>query len=205
METAQIEMSRQEAIDKYNACIMENHADAFEFNQACQVAYEALADGYKLISLSKSIRLAGLDEKGMPKLAVSRADRKQVYFDWPARNEVALYCTEARPDSSWTRRGWPELNCHVKMGQHHNDESYGGRTGYALVPAVPADVRPETGQLKDWFILWEVDGWSDKSFRVEPPYDPILLKHIGGDLYAVLAEWDLTGIERAIMGELIQQ
>lgn len=27
--------------------------------------------------------------------------------------------------------------------------------GYATVPMVPADVRPETGQLKDWYVLFE--------------------------------------------------
>lgn len=30
--------------------------------------------------------------------------------------------------------------------------------------------------------------------------DPALLKHIGGDLYAVLATWDLTELERSVLG-----
>ena len=34
------------------------------------------------------------------------------------------------------------------------------------------------------------------------PLDPMLLKHIDGELYSVLAEWDLTGVERAIMEQL---
>jgi hypothetical protein len=29
--------------------------------------------------------------------------------------------------------------------------------------------------------------------------DPILLRPIGGDLYAVVAQWDLTEIERTII------
>ena len=29
-----------------------------------------------------------------------------------------------------------------------------------------------------------------------PPYDPYLLRPLGGDLYAVVHEWDLTEIER---------
>jgi hypothetical protein len=32
-----------------------------------------------------------------------------------------------------------------------------------------------------------------------PPEDPALLKHIGGDLYAVLAVWNLTELERAVL------
>lgn len=44
------------------------------------------------------------------------------------------------------------------------------------------------------FILWEVDRWIP-----EPPRDPFLLKHIGAGLYAILAAWELTEIERAVM------
>jgi hypothetical protein len=32
-----------------------------------------------------------------------------------------------------------------------------------------------------------------------PDRDPYLLRHVGGALYAVLAAWDLTDLERAIM------
>lgn len=33
-----------------------------------------------------------------------------------------------------------------------------------------------------------------------PPGDPLLLKHLAGTLYAVLAVWDLTELERAVFG-----
>lgn len=32
-----------------------------------------------------------------------------------------------------------------------------------------------------------------------PPGDPALLKHMGGDLYAILAVWDLSPLERAVL------
>ncbi|TWT34974.1 hypothetical protein KOR42_53530 [Thalassoglobus neptunius] len=35
-----------------------------------------------------------------------------------------------------------------------------------------------------------------------PPGDPYLLKKISGEFYAVLAEWDLTELEKAVMAEL---
>jgi hypothetical protein len=31
------------------------------------------------------------------------------------------------------------------------------------------------------------------------PVDPLLLKHLGGPFYVVLAAWDLTDVERAVM------
>lgn len=68
----------------------------------------------------------------------------------------------------------------------------------SLVPMVPADVRP-SGNLKYYFVLWEVEQWSDTSLTAVPDRDPYLLQHLAGDLYIVVAEWDLTELERAIM------
>jgi hypothetical protein len=71
--------------------------------------------------------------------------------------------------------------------------------GFALVPMIPADVRPAEGREKDWFVLWEVERWSNEPLLAAPDRDPFLLRHVGGDLYAVLAEWNLTDLERAVM------
>jgi hypothetical protein len=71
--------------------------------------------------------------------------------------------------------------------------------GYARVPMIPANVRPKTGAEQDWYILWEVEKWADNQRSIIPDLDPYLLKHLGGSLYAVLAEWDLTDLERSIM------
>lgn len=73
--------------------------------------------------------------------------------------------------------------------------------GYALVPMVPADAREEAGnpQLSKCWILWEVERWADKRIGAVPDRDPFLLKHVGGELYAILAAWDLTDLERAVM------
>lgn len=71
-----------------------------------------------------------------------------------------------------------------------------------MAPLVPADVRPATGQLRDWHVLWEVEAWHDSPQTMTPPRDPYLLRYIGGSLWAVLAEWDLTELERAVMRDL---
>ena len=72
------------------------------------------------------------------------------------------------------------------------------KTGFALVPMVPADVRPK-GALSNFFVLWEVQAWASRAQVMQPDRDPYLLKHLAGDLYAVVAEWELTDLERAIM------
>ena len=62
----------------------------------------------------------------------------------------------------------------------------------AMVPLVPPPLRPAHA-LRNYHVLWEAD------WQQAPPADPALLKHIGGDLYAVLAIWDLTELERAVL------
>ena len=61
-----------------------------------------------------------------------------------------------------------------------------------MVPIVPPQLRPHWG-LHNYHILWEAD------WQKVPPRDPALLERIGGDLYAVLAVWDLTELERAVL------
>jgi hypothetical protein len=69
------------------------------------------------------------------------------------------------------------------------------KNGAAMVPMVPADVYPSRGlDLSKHFVLWEVEDWD-----AAPPVDPMLLKPIGGNLYAVIAQWNLTEIERVII------
>jgi len=196
MNTSNIIMERDKALEKMLACEDENHADSQEFNRACMEAYAELAEGRTLIHLSRSIQKAGLNENGMPKLAIARADRKQVYFYWGYANPVAYY--DCSLNYSYYDRAWPKLRRFVRMGTQHTGKNY--RSGFALVPEIPADVRPEKGQKKDWYILWEVEKWEDKPLI--PPKDPYLLKHIRGELYAVVAEWNLTEVERAIMEEM---
>jgi hypothetical protein len=74
--------------------------------------------------------------------------------------------------------------------------------GFALVPMIPAAVRltlPTGTTDRDSFILWEVEEWADRRIGSRADRDPYLLRHLGGDLWAVLAEWDLTELERAVM------
>jgi hypothetical protein len=60
-----------------------------------------------------------------------------------------------------------------------------------LVPIIPAPIRP-TRRLDQYHILWEAD-WQ------AAPTDPILLQKLTGNLFVILAAWDLTELERAVL------
>jgi hypothetical protein len=155
---------------------------------AAAVGYAALAEGTPLLNLREAFAHTGLGEDGRPKLAIARADRKQVYVR--VRSNDLEFSTLKR--SSWNYAG--SLLIHVPftgIGERWKD-------GYSLVPLVPADVRPSE-PLHNFLILWEVEQWADRPFIAQPDRDPYLLRHLVGELYAVVAEWDLTDLERAIM------
>lgn len=204
MNTPLIEMCEFEAAEKakaYKRMLGARRGKALslevkrEYEQAL-AGFKVLAKGLSLIDLEAAMRAGGFDEKGRPKLAIGRADRDIMRFSWQGiqgvfeprhaysgAKDVRRVMFEYRPIAADFRRGdWTT--------QHD---------GYARVPLIPADVRPATGGEKDWFVLWEVEKWADSYNQIVPDKDPYLLKHVGGQLYAVLAEWDLTDLERAIM------
>lgn len=172
-----------------------------------------MARGRAVLDLGIAIREGGLHPDGMPKLAIARADQTRVEFRWPVRQREATFSI---PQS---RAGRQKLNATVRvdMGVTHEDivwnptgkydsasgrwvggNVYKERSGSAMIPMVPAkalnDAHTSSGALNKYFVLWEVEKW-----EILPPRDPMLLKHLGGMLYVVLAEWDLTELERAVI------
>lgn len=77
--------------------------------------------------------------------------------------------------------------------------SWSGSAWTSMVPIVPPRHRPAgAGDLSSFLVLWEADDWAWSQVPA-PPGDPALLRHVGGDIYAVLATWDLTDLERLVL------
>ena len=169
------------------------HRSADEEYQAAAAGYKALANGTPILQYGPAIAAAPRDEKHRPMLAIARADRKQVMIRSSWTRETRFDTTagyyRSVPDSSL-------LTLVVNLG----DPS--PRNGYALVPMVPPHALKACGgrsRLRDHLILWEVEEWADSPIQAVPDRDPYLLRPIHGDLCAVVAEWDLTDLERAVM------
>jgi hypothetical protein len=62
----------------------------------------------------------------------------------------------------------------------------------ALVPKIPPLLKP-AGDLSDFFILWEA------KWEAVAPVDPILLRRVSESVFVVLAQWDLTPLERSVL------
>lgn len=169
--------------------------------------YRELARGTQLIRLSETIAAGGQDDEGLPRLAVADAHEPWAWLQRGCSGAVTfLPCR--RGDLHHSRRrgiyrmpagtlpahnlaGRPTWQCEAE----HGDGFGRRRARRAMVPKVPPALRP-AHHLRNYTILWEVEQWATDP---QPPRDPALLKRIGGDLYAVLAVWDLTDLERAVL------
>lgn len=178
MQVEKIVVDKQRARELYQEYKKHQHYSA-PIDEEIQRCYKVLAQGRTVIQAIKSIEVAGLGPDKMPKLAICKADEKLCY--WRTHNGHGVFNSgerwpRARKKSF--RASFPSMTSHFPEGQ-------------AIVPLVPIHLRPKRG-LANYHILWEAD-W--KSI----PKDPYLLRRIGGDLWLVVAAWDLTDVERAAM------
>jgi hypothetical protein len=190
-----LEMDKQkakEAWKEYCAGIKGKKGGFLKEYYAMKYAYFALKEGRKIIDVYQAFEKAGLNEYGQPRLAIAPASFKSVHF---AGHEDG--------HGSFSKGGWnypTNSNSYVYLPEHTfrfpKDQNKRFETIQltAKVPIVPIKFLP--AKLDGYFILWEV-GKYDKWNVV--PKDPFLLKRISPNLFVVVAYWDLSPLERALV------
>jgi len=148
--------------------------------------YKHLAKGRALLNVQTALRTAGLRDDGYPKLAIARSDLVKVFCRMNHDGGVVF-----RGRDTWRVPKAEQVQ--FPAGTFPAFDQLKRQVG-ALVPIIPPALRPKA-KLENFHTLWEVESWT-----LEPPRDPLLLRHLGGDLYVVLAVWDLTELERAVLG-----
>jgi len=159
-------------------------------DRTLMIGYRALAQGKRVVSGAEAITQGGVGTDGLPALALVRADAERCFVRYNDIGEVTFGANDtavfwmSRPNRTMVRRFGAGTLPAFTGSQ---------RRGEARVPMVPPAFRPAHA-LSNYFILWEAT-WSRLA-----PKDPALLKDIGGGLYVVLAIWDLTELERSVLG-----
>jgi hypothetical protein len=194
MDVAFIEMPAEVAREELKTYRKALHRRADAEYEAIANGLEALAEGTPLLQMSRVFADCPRDEKGRPRLAIARADRRRVMYENRSRNYSLGF---DQFNAGYDTRG-PQIRDGRIEVPSANAPRTGYVAGYALVPLVPPDVRGGRG-LRHFFTLWEVEKWSDRATDVGPDRDPYLLHRISADLYAVVGEWDLTPVEQAIL------
>ena len=201
MEIATVEMNQYQARRKfleYRAACRERQTAE---DKAIMAGYKALSQGRKVLHIGQVMQEAGVNYLGQPELAIIRADATKVYFEsYQWRHKIGSKQTTAGE----TRGGHvfatsnnafsdKRLSTHrVVIPQDAFPAMTRRISCEASVPMIPPQFRPK-GSLENYYILWDAK-WDKKA-----PLDPLLLKPISPLMYAIVAMWDLTPLERAIM------
>lgn len=182
-------------------------------DEAMMRAYRAAAKGTPLIRLSDAIARGGATTfqepvytgfgsnrkikehraVALPRLAIVNADATRCWTHG-IRLDGSLRLLDKRNPGPTNKRNIFNFAKGTFPEQETQGDLWGEPRLRAIVPTIPPSLRPDHA-LRNYHILFEAEWGIDP----QPPVDPALLKHVGGDLYAVLAAWDLTPIERAVL------
>ncbi len=182
MKVERIVVDKEKARELYQEYKKHQHYSA-PIDQEIQRTYKVLAQGRTVIQAIKSIEVAGLGPDKMPLLAIAKATAKVCY--WRTHTGYGVFSSDER----WARAKSKQFSAKIAAVTSGHPE------GRAVVPLVPIHLRPKRG-LENYHILWEAD-WQ------AIPKDPYLLRRIGGDMWLVVAAWDLTEVERAAMAHRV--
>lgn len=211
--------ARQAALEYQREARAQSGERAREFAEIARAYRLAARDGVPLIALTPTIRAAGtvvrtvVYGKGtrwerrenylLPRLAVCRASAAFVYTRGVQGDGSVEFVDSLRRRFDY-RSGRVKLEAAFAAGSDsaigRDLVGSGDRSAWSsMVPVVPPKHRPRSGSsLGSYLVLWEVDEWTWSTVP-PPPGDPALLRHVGGDIYAVVATWNLTELERLVL------
>jgi hypothetical protein len=196
MNVATIAVPQETAIQKINDIEALNPKQRTPEDDALLSVFKAVRKhNARVINIADAFRHTGLNEFSQPRLAIARADWKDVGCTTSkGEYESQVYAwTSAKFFESGIWRvsdkvSAIELPAKTFPRHRHRDLR-------SAVPHIPAELRPKF-HLRNYHILFEVQKWE------EYPVDPFLLKHVAGGLYIVLAEWELTELEASLLGSI---
>jgi len=161
-------------------------------------AHYQMKEGRELIDVYNIMKHAGLNENNEPRLAIARADLKTVYFIKQDEGAGFFSSESSNWNESKNNVGLPQNTFKVHWERRTEDDNSSwnikDKTIQTKVPIVPIELLPE-GDLSNYYILWETSDWE----VLPETKDPILLKRISENLFAILGSWDLTELEQSII------
>lgn len=182
MQVAELKLDRSKAREFLK--VYREHRDVqTPIDREIQKAYYAISRGRVVIQAFESIRRAGLDSGGFPKLAICRADASVCYY--AGSKHGASFSIDR-----WSRHNETRRTLDFKWSEELPAAE--NKRGEAIVPLIPVQHRPKAA-LSNYYVLWEA------TWKRIPPHDPMLLVRMAGDMWLVVAAWDLTEVERAAM------
>lgn len=202
MEVEQLIIPKEKAELEYKAFLQLVKSRKTEYHEQLHKIYGHMKHGRAIIDVLEAIKKAGLNKDSDPKLALCTAHSNTVVFEKHLNGKGTFY--RAVKYNRVRTYNKPVLTCpeftfpvwKTKEGEIASDRwTIHNQRRQAPVPIIPASIlAPLKGQLRHFHILWEVEKWEPL-----PPKDPILLKQLSNTIFVVLATWELTEVERAVI------
>ncbi len=190
MQTVKLSVNRKKALELYRAYKTHQHYQQ-PIDHAIQRAYQLIAQGRTIIKALESIKNAGVyldgPMQGLPRLAICNAAA-----------EICSLRISTGGSAEFSRaKVWTNPKDQTNVFRFPNGTFSPPPKEYkwryeAMVPIVPIHLRPKRA-LAAYHILWEAE-WTRKV-----PVDPLLLRRLSGDMWLVVAAWDLTPVEQAAL------
>lgn len=195
MKTEQIVIERTKARGLWRDYQKHRHWSA-PIDREVMAVYQAIAQGKMVIKALESIVAAGVNDEGLPKLAICRADAEWCWF--AAKNDgSAVFATSEAAANNWRGERMTRQRVELPAGSFPAPVERRWRPR-AMMPQIPLPLRPQRG-LANYHILFEAE------WQLVPPVDPMLLRRVGAtDMWVVLAAWDLTEVERAALAARVR-
>jgi hypothetical protein len=208
-----VTLDKTDALAKFNEYKAALRVSRSQHDRMMKAVYGALSEGLGVINPRAAIVKAGVEpENYHPRLALSRADRDTVFFRRNHWSNVAYFSSSERFFLSAPNKSAQAKRDQFVFGVGTLPRVAEGKqweiplyleTVKATVPIIPPEHRPQTGALGEYSILWEVEKWESLPKPQRPPGDPMLLKPLAQTgLYAVMAHWDLTDVEKMVLGAM---
>jgi hypothetical protein len=211
MNVEVLALSKEKAKEEYEAWKQLVRESRVQYAKDFLSLYAHMKHGGKVVDVWEAMKTAGLNEDGDPRLAIVRADSERVLFEKGCRWINGSYVSDGGifyRENADARRSYNRWKEDVRIPREFfpewrkNEKGQIDRTSItALTPLIPARILNclRSHNLANYHMLWEVEKW-----ELAPPKDPILLKRVTSNMFLVLATWNLTKLERAVIRGRIQ-
>jgi len=193
-EIPKIKMPKEQAKEEWKKYVDVLKKRKEGYLKVMKQAMYQMKEGRELLDVYKVIKNAGLNENDEPKLVIARADLRNVRFEKQDEGAGMFYMNSSSRDD--VRLPQNSFKIHWKREDGEKEDSWRieNKRIQTKVPIVPIELLPE-GDLSNYYILWETSDWE----VLPETKDPILLRRISENLFAILGTWDLTELEQSII------
>lgn len=187
-----VEETAAREVSDYETRASKRRAELEEIDKSLMHGYRLLSTHKRVVILADVLRQGGMDDRGRPKLAVARADERRIEVFINTNGTVNYNpVTQWQKGENRARENNPDSSRRIFEFDELLPRHASAVSAQSDVPFIPPKIRPAT--LDRYAILWEAT-WRSV------PVDPALLRPLGQGMYAIVATWDLTPLEAAVLG-----